>query len=80
MPRSWPTTNGSTVDGYPFGLRGEEIPLEARIIAVADAFEAMLADRPYRHGRPAAEALEELDTCSGTQFDPRASSTRSRLT
>ena len=58
-------------DGYPFGLSGEEIPLEARIIAVADAFEAMLADRPYRRGRPAAEALEELDRCSGTQFDPR---------
>ena len=57
--------------GYPFGLRGDGIPLEARIIAVADAFEAMLADRPYRRGRPVDEALAELDRCSGTQFDPR---------
>jgi diguanylate cyclase (GGDEF)-like protein/putative nucleotidyltransferase with HDIG domain len=58
-------------EGYPFGLSGDEIPLESRIIAVADAFEAMLADRPYRRGRPVDEALGELDRCSGTQFDPR---------
>ena len=56
--------------GYPFGLIGDAIPLEARIIAVADAFEAMLADRPYRRGRPVDEALAELRRCSGTQFDP----------
>jgi diguanylate cyclase (GGDEF)-like protein len=56
--------------GYPDGLSGEEIPPESRIILVADAFEAMTADRPYRRARPADEALEELDRLSGTQFDP----------
>jgi HD-GYP domain-containing protein (c-di-GMP phosphodiesterase class II) len=57
-------------DGYPRGLRGEDIPLEARILAVADAYEAMIADRPYRLGMPGADAREELRHCSGTQFDP----------
>ncbi|MGA8721787.1 MAG: HD domain-containing phosphohydrolase, partial [Solirubrobacteraceae bacterium] len=56
--------------GYPKGIGGHEIPLEARILAVADAYEAMVADRPYRAGRPAASACEELICCSGTQFDP----------
>jgi diguanylate cyclase (GGDEF)-like protein/putative nucleotidyltransferase with HDIG domain len=56
--------------GYPDGLSGEEIPPESRIILVADAFEAMTADRPYRRARPVDEALEELDRLSGTQFDP----------
>lgn len=56
--------------GYPQRLRGEEIPLLARICAVADAFEAMTADRPYRNGIPLAEAVAELRRCSGTQFDP----------
>jgi diguanylate cyclase (GGDEF)-like protein len=56
--------------GYPDGLRGEEIPPESRIILVADAFEAMTADRPYRRARPVHEALAELDRLSGTQFDP----------
>jgi diguanylate cyclase (GGDEF)-like protein len=56
--------------GYPHGLRGEEIPLESRIILVADAFEAMTADRPYRSGRSAEDALAELARHSGTQFDP----------
>jgi diguanylate cyclase (GGDEF)-like protein/putative nucleotidyltransferase with HDIG domain len=56
--------------GYPHGLRGEEIPLGARIILVADAFEAMTTDRPYRAGRPAAEAIVELRRCAGRQFDP----------
>ncbi len=55
--------------GYPHGLSGDEIPLEARILAVADAFEAMVSDRPYRAGRPQVEALAELRRCSGTQFD-----------
>jgi diguanylate cyclase (GGDEF)-like protein len=57
-------------DGYPRGLQGEEIPLEARILAVADAYEAMIADRPYRLGMPGADAREELRHCRGTQFDP----------
>jgi putative nucleotidyltransferase with HDIG domain len=57
--------------GYPAGLKGEEIPLLARILCVADSYEAMTADRPYREGRSAADAIEELHRCSGTQFDPR---------
>jgi putative nucleotidyltransferase with HDIG domain len=57
--------------GYPAGLRGEEIPLLARVLAVADSYEAITADRPYRAGRTAREALAELDDCAGTQFDPR---------
>lgn len=57
--------------GYPAGLRGEEIPLLARILTVADAYEAMTADRPYRAGRSPLEAIEELRACSGGQFDPR---------
>ncbi len=57
--------------GYPAGLAGEEIPLEARILAVADAFEAMLSRRPYRMPRSLIEARKELQGNSGTQFDPR---------
>jgi diguanylate cyclase (GGDEF)-like protein/putative nucleotidyltransferase with HDIG domain len=56
--------------GYPDALAGEEIPLGARIVSVCDAFDAMVADRPYRAGMDAAEALAELERCSGTQFDP----------
>jgi putative nucleotidyltransferase with HDIG domain len=57
--------------GYPNGLSGREIPLEARIIAVADSFSAMTADRPYRRRLSAVEARAELRRCAGTQFDPR---------
>ena len=56
--------------GYPDGLAGDEIPLEARIILVADSFEAMTSDRPYRRGMPVVDALEELRHCAGVQFDP----------
>ena len=56
--------------GYPDGLAGEEIPLGARIVAVCDAYDAMVTDRAYRPARPAHEALAELDRCAGTQFDP----------
>ena len=56
--------------GYPDGLRGEDIPLSARILSVADAFEAMRSDRPYRKALPLREAREELLSNSGTQFDP----------
>ena len=57
--------------GYPDGLRGEEIPLAARIVAVADAFEAMTSgDRPYREPRPYADAVAEILACAGSQFDP----------
>ena len=57
-------------DGYPDGLREEEIPLGSRIVSVCDAFESMTADRPYGERRPAAEAMAELRRCAGTQFDP----------
>jgi diguanylate cyclase (GGDEF)-like protein len=56
--------------GYPLGLTAEEIPIEARILAVADAYEAMTAERPYRTAVTAAAAREELTRCAGTQFDP----------
>jgi two-component system cell cycle response regulator len=57
-------------DGYPDGLVQDAIPLEARIIAVCDAFAAMTTDRPYRRARTPAGAVEELRRCAGTQFDP----------
>ncbi len=57
-------------DGYPSKLSGEEIPLQARIIAVADAFCAMTTNRPYRDAGSVADALAELERCAGTQFDP----------
>ena len=56
--------------GYPLGLRGREIDINARIFAVADAFDAMTSDRVYRRGRPYAEASAELDACAGRHFDP----------
>ena len=57
-------------DGYPDRLRGTEIPLAARVISVCDAFSAMTSDRPYRAAVSEREALDELDRCAGTQFDP----------
>jgi len=57
--------------GYPAGLRGEEIPILARVLAVADAYEAMVADRPYRRSQTVEGAIAELKRCSGTYFDPR---------
>ncbi|MBJ6724416.1 HD domain-containing phosphohydrolase [Geomesophilobacter sediminis] len=59
-------------DGYPAGLRGEEIPLEARIITVADSFDAIVSTRPYKKAVTATEALEELFRHAGKQFDPVA--------
>ncbi len=56
--------------GYPLGLKGEEIPLLSRILAVADAFDAMTSDRSYRKAYPLEKAIEELKHNSGTQFDP----------
>ncbi len=58
-------------DGYPDQLVGDQIPVEARIIFVADSFEAMTSDRPYRTGMDVGEALTELRRCAGTQFDAR---------
>lgn len=57
--------------GYPKGLKGEEIPLQARILCVADAFDSMTADRPYRSAPGKAFAISEFKRCSGTQFDPK---------
>jgi diguanylate cyclase (GGDEF)-like protein/putative nucleotidyltransferase with HDIG domain len=65
--------------GYPDRLRGEEIPLGARIIHVADALDSMLTTRNYRAARPAAEALEELRRASGGQFCPRCVSALERI-
>jgi HD-GYP domain-containing protein (c-di-GMP phosphodiesterase class II) len=59
--------------GYPLGLAGEEIPREARVLAVADAFDAMTSNRPYRRALPQAAAIAEVERCAGTQFDPRIS-------
>jgi len=56
--------------GYPDGLAGEAIPLVARIVGCCDAFSAMTTDRSYRRARPVEDALDELDRCAGTQFDP----------
>ncbi|MBW1910927.1 MAG: HD-GYP domain-containing protein, partial [Deltaproteobacteria bacterium] len=56
--------------GYPDGFKGEEIPLESRIIAIADAFDAMGFTRPYREGGPLSRVISELKENAGTQFDP----------
>ena len=56
--------------GYPYGLLGSQIPESARVVAVADAFDAMTSTRSYRRARPVSVALEELSRCAGTQFDP----------
>jgi HD-GYP domain-containing protein (c-di-GMP phosphodiesterase class II) len=65
--------------GYPDGLSGDEIPIEARICSACDAFSAMTTDRPYRTAMPIADALAELRRCSGTQFDPTVVATLVRL-
>lgn len=58
-------------NGYPSGKAGEEIPVEARVLAIADAFDAMTSDRPYRTALTHEEALAEVERCAGTQFDPK---------
>jgi diguanylate cyclase (GGDEF)-like protein len=70
---AWVLAHHERVDGggYPLGLAGEQIPLEARILAVADAYEAMTADRPYRAALGYDAARDQLRACAGTQFDPR---------
>ncbi len=57
--------------GYPAGLAGTSIPLGARIFTVADTFDAITSDRPYRKGQSVEVALAEIKRCSGTQFDPQ---------
>ncbi len=56
--------------GYPLGLRGQEIPLEARVLAIVDAYDEMTTDRPYRNGISKEEALAEIERMAGKQFDP----------
>jgi putative nucleotidyltransferase with HDIG domain len=65
--------------GYPAGLAGENISLHARILAVADCYDAIVSDRPYRKGLPARQALEILRQKSGTQFDPMVVEVFARL-
>jgi HD-GYP domain-containing protein (c-di-GMP phosphodiesterase class II) len=57
-------------NGYPEALSGDEIPLPARIVFVADAFDAITSDRPYRRGRSTEAAVAEIDANAGTQFCP----------
>ena len=57
--------------GYPAGLKGDEIPVEARVLAIADAFDAMTSSRPYRNKLSYKKVLKELKNCSGSQFDPK---------
>ncbi len=68
----WVRAHHERIDGrgYPDGLAGDDISVEARILAVADAYEAMVVDRPYRSGMSPDEARAELLRCSGSQFDP----------
>src|SRR5690606_36392089 len=61
--------------GYPLGLRGQEIPLIARIIAVADTYDAMTSDRTYRRALPHEVTVGEIQRCAGTQFDPEVADT-----
>jgi HD-GYP domain-containing protein (c-di-GMP phosphodiesterase class II) len=56
--------------GYPFGLQADAIPLEARIFAIVDSWDAMTSDRPYRQAMAVEEALEEIRRNAGIQFDP----------
>lgn len=58
-------------EGYPLGLKGEEIPLECRIFAIADAYDAMTSDRPYRQAQSVEYAVTELRRLAGSQFDPK---------
>ncbi|MDD3237926.1 MAG: HD domain-containing protein [Candidatus Gastranaerophilales bacterium] len=70
---NWLKTHHERWDGkgYPLGLKGEEIPISARIIALADTYDAMTSTRPYRKSLPHEVAIAEIQKCSGTQFDPQ---------
>ncbi len=56
--------------GYPLGLEGDQIPFQAQVVAIADAFDAMTEDRVYRKGRSPEEALVEIERCAGSHFSP----------
>ncbi len=58
--------------GYPRGIKADEIPMEARVFSIADAFDAMMSDRPYRPAMSLEHARDEVTRCSGTQFDPKS--------
>lgn len=57
-------------EGYPLKLKGEEIPLECRIMSIVDTYDAMTNDRPYRKARSQKKAIDKLKRCQETQFDP----------
>ena len=65
--------------GYPWGLRGDDILIEARVITVADVVEAMATDRPYRPSLGIAETLQEIERGAGTLYDPEVVSTCLKL-
>ena len=60
--------------GYPAGLKGNEIPIEARILTIADAMDAMISNRPYRNGLTNHALLDQIESGSGSQFDPQIAS------
>jgi HD-GYP domain-containing protein (c-di-GMP phosphodiesterase class II) len=66
--------------GYPRHLQGNDIPLEARIIAVADAFDVITHERPYKRASTASDAVVEIIACAGTQFDPDVAEALERMT
>ena len=73
-------TRASTVGEYPRGLRGEEIPIGARVFAIADTLDAIVSDRPYRRGQPLERAArEKISLLGGTQFDPEIVSCFERI-
>ena len=61
--------------GYPYGLQGEDIPMQGRLMAVVDTFDAITSDRPYRKSKGFELAIKEIKDCSGTQFDPKVAKT-----
>jgi response regulator RpfG family c-di-GMP phosphodiesterase len=65
--------------GYPRGLRGHDIPLVGRVVAIADAYDAMTSDRAYRRALPHEVAISEIERCAGTQFDPELADAFVRL-
>lgn len=66
-------------DGYPFGLDARSVPLTARIVQVADAFDAMTSERPYQPPLPTITALDEIERCAGSQFDPDVTTSLQRV-